>query len=69
MGNVVAGSGARSTLHHEPTRGRPWFRAFGPGLHVAASVALVIGATPMGAAGTASPVSGAPSPRCAASPV
>ena len=48
MGNAVAGSGARSTHHH--ARGRPWFRALGPGLHVAASVALVIGATQVGAA-------------------
>jgi len=65
MGNVVAGSGARSTLHHEPTRGRPWFRAFGPGLHVAASVALVIGATPMGAAVPAA-ASGPPGRHCVA---
>ena len=49
MGNAVAGSGARSTDRH-PTRGRPWFRALRRGLHVAASVALLIGATQMGAA-------------------
>jgi len=50
MGNAVAGFGARRTHHHHPTRGRPWVRALGPGLHVAASVALVIVTAQMGAA-------------------
>jgi hypothetical protein len=64
MGNAVAGSGARSTHHHRP-RGRPWFRACGPGLHVAASVALVVGATQMVATLPAA-ASGPPGRHCVA---
>ena len=50
MGNAVAGSKARRIRRHTRggPRGRPRVRALGRGLHVAASIALVIGATQMG---------------------
>jgi hypothetical protein len=65
MGNAVAGSGARSTHRHSPTRGTSWFRTLGTGLHVAASVALVVGATQMGGAVPAA-ASGPPGRHCVA---
>jgi hypothetical protein len=74
MGNAVVCSGARRICHH-PRGGtrrrlgrRPRARALGPALHVAASVALVIGSTQIGAAqvaGAAAP-SGAHGRHCVA---
>jgi Peptidase inhibitor family I36 len=52
MGNAVAGSEAENTHYH--SRGGQWFRTLGPGLHVVASVAVVIVATQM----TALPAAG-----------